>query len=120
MPENNIGGGGFTDIFTSIERYKMFNYGDRVLYIGKETHTLKGLTGTVTETVGRQKINLANIRLTGTVTETVGRQKINLANIRYHYYLPNIPVWWDSIGKHIGVFPSNIELIENPEPDWEL
>ena len=91
MPENNIGDGGFTDIFTSIERYKMFNYGDRVLYIGKETHTLKGLTGTVIEAVGGQNINLANI-----------------------------PVWWDSIGKHIGVFPKNVELIVSPEPDWEL
>lgn len=74
-----------------LTRWKEFKYGDRVLYIGGDTHELRNCTGIVTKVEDRQGINISNI-----------------------------PVWWEGIGKLRGVFPHNVELIGNQEPDWEL
>lgn len=67
-----------------------FVYGDRVAYIGMNSSSLVGDFGTV-----------------------------NLAADRQPITHDNIPVLWDSLGKHMGVFPYNLELLSQ-EPDWEV
>jgi hypothetical protein len=74
-------------------RWEKFEIGTRVVYVGGYTPELVGLEGTV--------------------------HAFDQNGMRARHTDNNINVLWDS-GETKGVYSTNIELIENREPDWEI